>query len=230
MRQEGLDGEGGWAQQFMGDRGLFQLKLQRIMSMASADANLEALAREYYLAHPEQFLKPERVRVSHILLSTSESGESGAKGLAKEIARQVEAQPQRFEELAREYSDDEGNAKKGGDLGFFSKGRMVQPFEDAAFALEEPGQIVGPIKTRFGYHIIRLDERQPESKQPFEVVKPRLIEQARKRVEQRAREDYLSKIRSAGNIESDQDAIKALVRPLPDPEGLSHEQRKESAD
>ena len=204
------------------------LQLRDVMRKRVSEVDLEALAKERYLANGEDFVRPEAVRVSHILVDTKDREKDEARSIAERLAAKVRENPDQFAELAKEHSDDEGSAKKGGDLGFFSRGRMVKPFEDAAFALEKPGQIAGPIETQYGFHILRLEERRAESKQPFEQVKSQLLKEARNRVENRAREEYLAEIRSAGNIESDQEAIKALVRPLPDPERLLDEQRNGS--
>lgn len=228
MRQGGLDEEAAWAQQFMGERGLFLLKLNRVMQAAATDANLESLAREYYRANPDKFSRPEQVRASHILVSTEDRTDEEALALTEQILSDLEADPGRFEALVEEYSDDPSAESNNGNLGFFSRGRMVKPFEEAAFGLDKPGELTGPIKTQFGYHIIRLEKRRAESKQPFEVVKAKLMEQERKKVENRAREAYLSRIRSAENIQSNEEAIESLVKPLPDPKELI-EQEKDGA-
>ena len=86
----------------------------------------------------------------HILVATEED----AKAIKAELAT---GKP--FEVLAMEKSLDPGGAQNGGDLGFFRKGMMVKPFEDAAFALTEPGQLSEPIQTQFGWHIIKLEEK-----------------------------------------------------------------------
>jgi peptidyl-prolyl cis-trans isomerase C/peptidyl-prolyl cis-trans isomerase SurA len=102
---------------------------------------------------------PGSVRASHILVSHSGAPRTGAtrtqaeaKELADEILAKVEA-GESFEELAKTYSDCP-SAEKGGDLGFFQKGRMVKPFEDATYALEV-GNTSGVVETQFGYHIIK---------------------------------------------------------------------------
>lgn len=106
-----------------------------------------------------QPVPPGSIRASHILISY-EGAERAASTRSKEEALQLAQDIQKragagedFEELARAYSDCP-TAEKGGDLGFFKKGRMVKPFEDASFALE-PGKVSGVVETKYGYHVIK---------------------------------------------------------------------------
>lgn len=103
----------------------------------------------YYEEHKDDFVE---VHARHILVRTEAE--------AQELKAKLDAGAD-FAELAKEYSLD-GSAQNGGDLGYFGKGRMVQPFEDAAFALE-PGEISEPVQTQFGYHLIKVEDRiEPE--------------------------------------------------------------------
>lgn len=102
---------------------------------------------------------PGNIRASHILISYSGAprtsatrSKAEAKALAEDLLARVKG-GEDFSELAKAYSDCP-SAPKGGDLGFFGKGQMVKPFEDAAFGLE-PGQVSGIVETQFGYHIIK---------------------------------------------------------------------------
>jgi len=92
----------------------------------------------------------EQIRARHILVDTEEE--------ARELLEKIKA-GEDFAELAKNYSKDPGSAENGGDLGFFGRVMMVEPFEEAAFALE-PGQVSEPIKTDFGYHIIKVEEKK----------------------------------------------------------------------
>ncbi|MEK6938122.1 MAG: STT3 domain-containing protein, partial [Nanoarchaeota archaeon] len=102
------------------------------------------------------FLPQEEVNAAHILIGFQKHSEEEAKKLIDDIAKNVTAA--NFAEYAQKYSED-GSAVKGGDLGWFGKGMMVKPFEDAAFALT-PGQVSAPIKSQFGYHIIYTKEKR----------------------------------------------------------------------
>jgi peptidyl-prolyl cis-trans isomerase D len=79
------------------------------------------------------------------------------KAKAEQVLAQIKANPAKFAELAKQYSQDPGSASNGGDLGFFGKGVMAKPFESAAFALQK-GQISGIVETQFGFHILKLNE------------------------------------------------------------------------
>src|SRR5690606_41274269 len=82
-----------------------------------------------------------------------------APGETIEALRERTLAGEAFATLARQYSDDVASGRRGGDLGFFGLGRMVPPFNDAAFALQNPGDISDVVETQFGYHLIRLEER-----------------------------------------------------------------------
>ena len=103
---------------------------------------------EFYASNGEIFNKPEQVNASHILVDTEE--------LANEVLGKLDA-GEKFEDLALEYSKD-GSAANGGNLGFFGRGKMVEPFDKAAFSLPI-GEISKPVQSNFGYHIIRVNEK-----------------------------------------------------------------------
>jgi peptidyl-prolyl cis-trans isomerase D len=123
----------------------------------------------------EQYTTPEQVRASHILLKTEGKDEAAVKAKAEDVLKQAKAGAD-FAALAKKYSEDDANAKNGGDLDFFGKGRMVPEFDTAAFALQ-PGQISDLVKTQYGYHIIKLTDKKPGSVRPLEGVKQALSEQ-----------------------------------------------------
>lgn len=132
--------------------------------------------KAYYDANLAKFSTPAERRASHILITVpsdaTPSQQEAAKAKAEAIAKQVEANPSDFAALARKDSQDPGSAEKGGDLGYFTADAMVKPFADAVFGMKKIGDIVGPIKTQFGYHIIELTGIKPGSQQPFDAAKP----------------------------------------------------------
>jgi len=119
--------------------------------------------RQRYESSAQRYLTPEARQASHILLETGdERTDEEAEALANEILDRLNAGEQ-FADLARELSDDPISAEQGGDLGFIEPEQMVEGFETALFELAEPGDIAGPVQTRFGWHVIRLDDiRAPE--------------------------------------------------------------------
>ncbi len=134
-------------------------------------------AREYYEKTKENFRQPESVRASHILIKVPADADEATKQKAlariEEIKKQL-ANGADFAELARKYSEGP-SAKRGGDLGFFQRGQMVKPFEEAAFALK-PGAVSDVVTTRFGYHLIKVAEHVNESVVPFDAIKDRIKE------------------------------------------------------
>ncbi len=95
------------------------------------------------------------IRAAHILIRTSDDDSTKALATIHEIMQKLDEGVE-FSDLAKEYSEDQGSAQNGGDLGFFGRGRMVAPFEEAAFGLKKIGDVSAPVRTRFGYHLIKL--------------------------------------------------------------------------
>lgn len=159
-----------------------ELAADKILSQEQADRSVEALklpsfearARELYKINAEQYTLPEKVHASHILVDSKGRADEEALKRAQEIrAKALEGKP--FEVLAQEYSDDPSAKENKGDLGFFEAGNMVKPFSDAAFAMSMPGEISEPVKTNFGYHIIRFHEKQARKLRPFDEVKTEIM-------------------------------------------------------
>jgi peptidyl-prolyl cis-trans isomerase D len=139
-------------------------------TIAGAGSVAEADVRAYYEQNKSRYGTEEQRRASHILISAEGSDKAAARKKAEEILAKVRAKPTDFEKLAREHSKDTGSAAQGGDLGFFGRGMMVKPFEDAAFALKE-GEISNVIETDFGAHIIKLTSIKPAQAKPFDEVR-----------------------------------------------------------
>ena len=128
-----------------------------------------------------RYTSPENRQASHILVSVDESSTTEEK--QEKLARAIEILEQArlgvdFAELASEHSDDTGSAQNGGGLGTIARGQMVKPFEDAVFGMVV-GEIAGPIETRFGYHIIRLDRLQESAQKPLADVRDEVEAEAR---------------------------------------------------
>src|SRR4029079_13072051 len=138
---------------------------------------------DFYKNNPDQFKQPERVRASHILITVPEGADAATKAQAKAKAQQILKDVKSgkdFAALAKQHSQDPGSAQNGGDLGFFQQGQMVGPFNDAAFSLK-PGATSGLIETQFGYHIIRVAEKQPERTVPLDEVRPKIAQYLQER-------------------------------------------------
>jgi peptidyl-prolyl cis-trans isomerase D len=124
----------------------------------------------------DRFTDPEEVRARHILISFQPDADDATKAKARAEAEDLLKQARSgadFAELAKKHSKDLGSAPKGGDLGFFPRGRMVPAFDAAAFGLE-PGKISDLVETQFGFHIIKLEEKRPGGPRPFEVAREQI--------------------------------------------------------
>jgi peptidyl-prolyl cis-trans isomerase D len=128
--------------------------------------------------------KPEERRASHILIAVAKNAtpeqKAKAKAKAEEILAQVRKNPDSFADIAKKESQDPGSAAQGGDLDYFARGAMTKPFEDAAFALKNKGDISGVVESEFGFHIIKLTDIRADKPKTFEEVKPQLEAQLRK--------------------------------------------------
>ena len=134
--------------------------------------------KAYYNQHADQYKLPEKVHVRHILVKTPPAADGkvdqqaldAAKTKAEGLLKQIH-DGGNFEELARKNSDDPGSAAKGGELPAFQHGAMVPEFEQAAFALQNKGQLSGLVKSQYGYHIIQLIDKQSAHTKSLDEVK-----------------------------------------------------------
>ncbi len=143
----------------------------------------------------------KEAKASHILVKTEEE--------AKEIAQALKGGGD-FAQLAGSKSVDRGSAQRGGDLGWFGWGKMVEEFQSAAFSMK-PGQTSKPVKTAFGFHIIRLDSMREVPLQPFEEMKDRIKQQLSSTRPRELANKYITKLREGANIKIKGDIIQALA-------------------
>ena len=168
---------------------LAQYAMRRIISDI---AITEEEAKKFYDDNANLFMQPERVHARHILVSDDEN-------LA--IVQEELKAGKSFDVIAEEHSIDPGSASNGGDLGEFPRGVMVKEFEEAAFALQNPGDVSEPVKTQFGWHVIKLEERIPESTVPFEQVKQNIIEELRGRKTQEVLQEKSKELEEKFTVE-----------------------------
>lgn len=152
-----------------------QLIEQEIAANVSiSDEELKA----YYEENPDQFETPEQVKARHILIKTDEEADEAEKQAAKEKIQEIAKRldnGEKFSEVAKEESECP-SSERGGDLGYFSQGQMVKPFEEAAFSLAV-GDVSDIVETRFGYHLIKAEDKKAADKKSFDEVKENLKEQ-----------------------------------------------------
>lgn len=166
---------------------------------------VEAQARTEYRGDKERFHRPAQTLASHILVKgTGETSRAQAQKLLDELKAGAQ-----FEELARKNSADPGSAQRGGSLGWFPAGRMVPEFDAAVAALKQPGDLSPLVQTQFGYHIIRLDRREPAVAQSYEEVRDQLMASIVAKQRSKARDGELNRLR--GLAQGDPDALNAFI-------------------
>jgi peptidyl-prolyl cis-trans isomerase C len=157
--------------------------------------------KQFYDRNPDYFKQPEQVMARHILVKVDAEATDEDKAAARRKIDDIKAKADKgddFAELAKEYSEGP-SGPRGGDLGYFARGQMVQPFEDEAFNLE-PGKLSGVVETQFGYHIIKVVDKKPESTTPFDEAKQQIEDYLKQGMVQKAVNDFLTKARGESEI------------------------------
>ena len=171
---------------------------------------LDALARQYYMANKDEYVTPEAIRVAHILVAVdverlSEEEIAERRTRADALLARIRA-GEDFSALAREHSEDKGSAANGGELPRpVPKDALVPPFERAAWALK-PGETSEVVRTRFGYHIIRLLEVVPKGVRPFDEVRSQIVEKLQNDLLNPRRAAFVDSFRDA-SLEAEADAL-----------------------
>lgn len=158
--------------------------------------------RTYYDSHPDFFKEPEQVQASHILIKVEPKFNESQKAEAREKTETIQQKLQEggdFAALAKEFSECP-SSEKGGDLGFFKRGQMVKPFEDAAFTLE-PNKTSDIIETRFGYHLIKTIDKKPETTIPYKDIKDKLEQYLKQEKVKNEIKLYVDKLREKAKVE-----------------------------
>jgi hypothetical protein len=170
--------------------------------------NVDEIAREMYMTNPSVGLVPERREVSHVLVQTEARTDQEALALINEIRARIKLNPEDFEAIARSSSEDPSVQNNGGRLGPVGD-EFVEEFREGAERLSHPGDISEPVRTPFGYHIIRLDALTPSRRHAFEDILPSLRVQVRQMHTQQLRRRELDKLQLEP-IEADPDAVASL--------------------
>ena len=158
---------------------------------------------DFYQKNQDKFQQGPRVRASHILISFPQNADAAAKQQAKTkaegILKDLKAGKD-FAAAAKESSQDPGSAVNGGDLGFFEKGQMVPPFEQAAFALN-PGEMSELVESQFGYHIIKVAEKQTQRVVPLDEAKGQIEQYLGQQNRQAETEAFVNTLKTKAKIE-----------------------------
>jgi len=158
--------------------------------------------KAYYESRLNLFKQPEQVKASHILIKVDPKAKESEKEDALKKIRDIQKKQVKgddFAKLAKEYSQGPSNAK-GGDLGYFKRGQMVPAFEEVAFKLK-PGEVSDIVKTRFGYHLIKVVDKKPESTVPYAEIKDRLGQYLKQEKVQKEIKQLVEKLRKEAKVE-----------------------------
>ena len=167
-----------------------QLVIQKLLNETVTVNVSDEEIKEFFDKNKDAFKQQLSVNASHILVNSSIEADEIVKELKKGV---------NFEELAKEKSLDTGTKESGGNLGVFPKGAMVKEFEDAAFSLKV-GEISNPIKTQFGYHIIKVNEKFEEKDATLEDSKDKVEEAVRRQKLNEAALDYIRNLYTSAKI------------------------------
>lgn len=171
---------------------------------------LEARARELYLANRDKYRVPEQVSASHILFDTKKHTPEEALKLAQDTRAKILAGAD-FNALAKELSEDPSASRNGGHLDYFDRAQMDPAFSAAAFALVNVGDVSEPVRSGFGYHLIRFEGRHPASVRAFDQVKGSILADERAKYIDEQRETVLAPLKNDPAAKVNQAAIDALI-------------------
>ena len=163
----------------------------------------ESEIKEFYDGNPENFKTGAEVRARHILVDTEEKANDILNSIIK---------GEKFIELAKTFSMDKGSAQNGGDLGFFSRGRMIPEFEETAFSLKK-GEPSKPVKTTYGYHIIEVTDKREGSQIKFEEAKENIKNKLVKEKQKALFESYIETLKNKTDIKTDEERLSSMKLP-----------------
>lgn len=156
----------------------------------------------YYKGNPQLFKQPEQVKASHILIKVEPSADDAAKAAAKKKIADIQQKLKDggdFAELAKQNSEGP-SATRGGDLGYFNRGQMVKPFEDAAFSMK-PNEVSDLVETRFGYHLIKVYEKKPAQTTAYEDVKDQIAQRLKREKVEKDATLYVENLKKGAKVE-----------------------------
>lgn len=182
-----------------------EMRMTKMME-AEVDSKITVQPKDvsdFYTKNPDQFKTPERAHASHILIMVAADADAKTKELARVkaagILKEIRAGGD-FAALAKKHSQDPSNAPNGGDLGFFGRGQMVGAFENTAFGLKT-GEVSDLVETPFGFHIIKLAEKQAEHTMTLDEVKPQLEDFLKQRQRQEITTAFINALKTKGKVE-----------------------------
>ena len=182
-----------------------EIVVEKLQNDVTKDIQVtDAQVAAFYHKNLQMFTHGAEVHARHILVKFDPNAKDKAKDEARALAKIQEIQAKlkagaKFSQLAEQYSDDPGSKAQGGDLGFFARGQMVPQFEKAAFSLKD-GQISGPVKTIYGYHLIKRIAGKQAGVEPLSEVAPGIRMQLENQVRNQAFQAFVAKLNSSAKI------------------------------
>lgn len=195
----------------------------------------EAELRKYYEENSSEYNKPAMRRASHILIKVTEDAKDSAVKKAKQKAEKIykealssKKNPNSFRKLAKKYSDDKATKDHGGDLGYFSKteegGQMLKEFSEVAFSMDKINDISKPVRTKMGFHIIRLTGKRDKITRSFEQVKTQIQHRIFKERRKKKFDDFIEDLNKNAKIEINEKLLESY-----NPIGANKTEKKNSA-
>ncbi len=186
------------------------LEIERLLVKRGMEFPSEEDAKEFYEENKSKFQRPEQVRARHILIQVPADAPDSKWEEAFEKIEKIQATAKKegtdFGELAKEKSEGP-SAARGGDLGYFGKGQMLPEFENTVFAMEN-GEVSEPVKTKYGWHVIKLIDKREAGAVPFDKVEGRLSAELKNQAIQNSLKDLVSELRNEAEIELHLDNIE----------------------
>jgi len=202
-RKEGFDREPEVKEQIQYLVDDFLMKEYLIKKVMKDVSVTEDEMKRFYHDNEVKYTTPLQVRVRHILIKVPFGSSAEERKKAREKAEGVLGwlkKGEKFEKLAEAYSEDPDSKSKGGELGFFSRGRMPKVFEDAAFSMK-PGQVSEPVETDYGYHVIEVQDRKETKTRPFEEVRESISKQLTDEMTKKKVDEFMKKVAQEAGLE-----------------------------
>lgn len=171
--------------------------------------NLEQMAKEDYIAHKEKYRTAATLDVMHVLIGTKTRSEEEAKQLAEQVDKEAKADPAHFDSLVEKYSDDPSKVANNGLMTGVENGGYAPEFVAASKGLAAVGDVSAPVKTRFGYHVIKLVKRAPAHQRSFDEVKDEILARLRREYVEKYVKNYADGIRNRP-MDANADVVASL--------------------
>lgn len=193
------------------DEALLKARTDALRAQVEAAApDMTELAHERYLSHPADYSVPAKLDVKHILIGTKDRSDADAKALAEKLYAQLQKDPSQFDADIAKYSDDPSKTTNHGLIPDATSDNVVEPFRVAAGKLTKIGQLTGPVKTQYGYHILELAKLTPARQKTFDEVKGDLVKKLHDDYVDREVQNHLDGVRNR-KLDANMELVESLT-------------------